>query len=580
MAENISEILGATVSGIILMVLTFHMGNKQVHSQPGSKLILAGFSLFFFGMLIDLTDSFSFLNNLVAIGNTQVESLIAKLTGTLIGLLLLSIGFYRWFPSITELNDTKLKLETLSSELNERNEIHSIELKISTNYLKEELEIRKKIEKKLRQQALLDKLTNLPNRALSLDRLNQHLKEASRINGKVAVLFLDLDDFKKVNETLGHEVGDQFLIQAAERLTNEVRVGDTVGRLGGDEFIILLRGISNVSNTAHIAENILNQFRTPFSIDDRQLILTASIGISIFPDDTNDASFLLRHTDSAMYHSKEKGGNNYSFFTPEMNENVSRRLLLEEQMHNALEQGEFKVLYQPKIDIKRNRIVGAEALLRWNNPKLGDVSPGEFIPLAENTGMIIPLSEFVQDEALKATGKWMEKIPGFKISVNLSPCQFRDPDFIPKIKNKIFANCISGDCLELEITEGVLMTGHGYIDDAISKLNNLGVSIAMDDFGTGYSSLSYLRRYPFDVLKIDRSFVNDITTDPSDRELINATIAMAHGLNLKVVAEGVETEEQLKYLKGLGCDYAQGYLFSKAVPESEMSAIIKKEIQE
>ena len=574
MADNILDILGVVISGIIVLVLTYHMVDKQAHLQSGSKLILTGFSLFFIGMLIQLTDSSPSLNYLVAIGDTQVDIFIENVAGTLIGLLVLSIGFYRWLPSITELNDTKLKLETLSSELDERIEIRTSELEISTKYLKDEIKIRKKIEIKLRQQALLDELTNLPNRALSLDRLNQYLKEAHRINGKIAVLFLDLDDFKKVNDTLGHEVGDKLLIQAAKRLTDEVRAGDTVGRLGGDEFIILLRGVSNVSNTAQIAENILSQFRTPFSIDDRQLLLTASIGISIFPDDTNTASFLLRHADSAMYHSKEKGRNTYSFFTPEMNENVSRKLLLEEQMHNALEQGEFKVFYQPKIDIKSNRIVGAEALLRWKNPELGDVSPVEFIPLAEHTGMIIPLSEFVLDEALNATGKWIAKIPEFKISVNLSPCQFRDSDFIQKIKNKIHHHCISGACLELEITEGVLMTGHGYIDDAISKLNKLGISIAMDDFGTGYSSLSYLRRYPFDVLKIDRSFVNDITTDPSDRELINATIAMAHGLNLKVVAEGVETVEQLNYLNSLGCDYAQGYLFSKAVPGSEMSKIV------
>jgi len=575
MTDIILETLGAIFAGIILGIITYHMRIKGAYSQSGSKLILIGFSLLFFGMLIDITDNFPSLNYLVVIGDTEVEAFLEKVTGTLFGLALLSIGFYRWLPNIIELNDTQLKLEKLYSELDERVDIRTTDLMVSTKHLKDEIDKRKIVEKKLRHQALFDGLTKLPNRTLSLDRLNQYLKEAHRDNKKVAVLFLDLDDFKKVNDTLGHEAGDKLLIQTANRLKDKVRTGDTVGRLGGDEFIILLQGLSDSSDAGHIAENLLNQFKDPFDIARRQLILSASIGISIFPDDNYDASFLLRQADSAMYHSKETGRNSYSFFTQEMNENVSRRLLLEEQMHCALEQGEFNVYYQSKIDIESNQIVGAEALLRWHNPVLGDVSPVEFIPLAEQTGMIIPLSEFVLNEALKATEIWTKKIPEFKISVNLSPCQFRDPKFVTKVRNAIYSHYLSGDCLELEITEGVLMSGRRYIDDAISELNNLNISIALDDFGTGYSSLSYLRRYPFDVLKIDRSFVNDITTDASDRELINAVVAMAKGLNLKVVAEGVETEEQLQYLKDIGCDYAQGYLFSKPIPENQMLDLIE-----
>jgi len=434
-------------------------------------------------------------------------------------------------------------------------------------------------EEKIQHQANFDSLTDLPNRFLSLDRLSQLLSEAQRNNEKVAVLFLDLDDFKKINDTLGHETGDELLIEAAKRLYSVIRSGDTVGRLGGDEFIVLLGGLPNAADAQPIAENLLNRFRDAFRINGRELILTASIGIAVFPEDGNRASELLRNADSAMYHSKEQGRNTYSYFTDAMNLDVSRRLALEEQIHGALDRDEFSVFYQPQIDISSGRIMGAEALLRWHNPALGDVSPKEFIPIAEQTGLILPLGQFVLNEALGKTAQWQQDLDAkFSIAINLSPRQFRDPELVSFIDKTMQQFHISGDSLELEITEGVLMSGHGYIDTALAALNNLGVSIAMDDFGTGYSSLSYLRRYPFDVLKIDQSFVRDIAVDPADRELIHATVAMAHSLKLKVVAEGVETEEQLAFLKKLGCDYAQGYLFSKPVTAECMTGILESGI--
>ncbi len=435
---------------------------------------------------------------------------------------------------------------------------------------------RRQQEEHILHQAHFDSLTELPNRFLALDRLSQLINEARRNSERVAVLFLDLDDFKKINDTLGHETGDKLLKEAASRLQSVVRCGDTVGRLGGDEFIILLGGLAEAADAQPVAEALLMQFTEAFRIDSRELVLTASIGVSLFPDDGDNLSELLRNADSAMYHSKEQGRNTYSYFTDEMNRGVSQRLRLEEQMHGALSRGEFRLCYQPKIELGSGRIIGAEALLRWRNPVLGEVSPLAFIPIAEQTGMIVPIGRYVLTTALEMAGIWRELLgPGFTLAVNLSPRQFRDPNLVDFIEMTIRQSGLPATTLELEITEGVLMSGHAYIDNALARLNDLGVRIAMDDFGTGYSSLSYLRSYPFDVLKIDREFVSDITDDPTDRELVNAAIAMAHGLGLKVVAEGVETREQLKYLTSLGCDYGQGYLFSKPLAPADLTSMLQ-----
>jgi len=443
----------------------------------------------------------------------------------------------------------------------------------ATHYLfvSEDISLRKEQEAHIYHQAHYDALTDLPNRFLALDRLNQKIVEAERGNKLVAVVFLDLDGFKKINDTLGHEVGDKLLVKAANRLQTIVRGPDTVARLGGDEFVVILGGLSAVSNVSGIVEKILDCLKEVFLIDNRQLILTASAGISVFPSDGNNVSELLRNADSAMYHSKETGRNTFSFFTKAMNEEVARQLAIEEQLHGAIERNELEVYYQSQIDIKSNKIIGAEALLRWTNKALGSVSPAEFIPIAEQTGIIIQLGEFVLKQALKTIKKW-KAVSGdrLRIAVNLSPRQFHEPMLVEKIKQALSEAQVESEFLELEITEGVLMLGHDFIDNALDELSELGIFIAMDDFGTGYSSLSYLRKYPFDVLKIDRSFVEDISTDQADKELISATVAMAHGLGLKVVAEGVETAEQHQFLKKVGCDYAQGYLFSKPMPEKSL----------
>ncbi len=429
----------------------------------------------------------------------------------------------------------------------------------------------KRSEAKLDYQAHYDSLTSLPNRFLALDRLSQLLIEAKRNNEKVAVLFLDLDDFKKVNDSLGHEVGDKLLIESAKRLTHVIREEDTVGRLGGDEFIILLRGINDASEIYPVTENILKSFRQIFKIDGRELMMTVSIGIAIYPGNGDSASSLLQNADTAMYQAKELGRNTYSFFTDAMNQKMIRRLKVEEQLHGALDNEEFEVFYQPQIDAINHVVIGAEALLRWNNPILGNVTPSEFIPIAEQTGLIIPIGKFVLSQALSFLKSWQtaHRVE-YSIAVNLSPRQFRDTQLLHFVKQALVDNKIEAKCLELEITEGVLMIGYVYIDEALSNFNTMGIKLSMDDFGTGYSSLSYLRRYSFDILKVDRSFVNGIDSNKADCDLVNATIAMAHSLGLKVVAEGVETKEQLDIINKLKCDYIQGYYFSKPIEKKQL----------
>jgi len=435
---------------------------------------------------------------------------------------------------------------------------------------------RKAAEEKVLQQAQFDFLTELPNRLLILDRLSQLLLDAERHHTLVAVLFIDLDDFKKINDSLGHEAGDKLLIDAGHRLTNIVRNSDTVGRLGGDEFVVLLAGLVDATDACSVAENIVSDFRKIFYIDNRELLVSASIGIAVYPNDGKTSSELLRNSDSAMYHSKRNGRSTFTYYTDEMNRQILMRLSMEEQMNGALERGEFSVYYQPKINLLTDKVIGAEALLRWNNGVLGHVSPDDFIPVAEQSGLIVEIGEFVITQSIKDTKQWIEKLGGeFVIAVNLSPRQFRYSKLIPFIEDAIGQSDFSYSNLELEITEGVLMSGMSQIDDVLTRLSELKINIAMDDFGTGYSSLSYLRNYPFNVLKIDRSFINDITDDNADRELTNAAIVMAHAMKMTVVAEGVETEKQLTILKGMGCDYCQGYLFGKPMPVNDFNNFIE-----
>ena len=433
----------------------------------------------------------------------------------------------------------------------------------------------KEQEKKILHQAHFDSLTDLPNRFLALDRLNLLTKEAKRTRKKLAVLFIDLDDFKKVNDTLGHALGDKLLIQASQRLKSVIRSSDTIGRLGGDEFIVIINNLDEALDVRPIAEKLLDNFRDVFKVESRELLLTTSIGISIYPDDGEEPNVLLRNADSAMYHSKNQGRNAYHFFTEDMNAGVQRRLQIEEQMHSALGRNEFSLRYQPVLDLKNNRIAGAEALLRWHNPVLGNISPEEFIPIAEQTGLIVPIGYFVLEQSLKAARKWSTNYSNeFTIAVNLSPLQFKDPKLIVKIKELLASHSLEGNTLSLEITEGVLLGNQIKVQEAFQELSDSGIQISMDDFGTGYSSLNYLREYKFQTLKIDRSFMQDFALDKSAPALINATIAMAHALDVEVIAEGVEEQEQLDYLIRKGCNFAQGYLLSKPLTEQDFETFL------
>lgn len=575
------ECAGALSTAIILWVLTYNMGLKSALQLPGSRFILAGFALFFLGMLLDITDNFPALNHFVVIGDTKTEAFLEKVVGFSFGLVFMTIGFYKWLPCLVKLRETQNQLKSLNEALDERVQKRTQELENSNERLHQEVYRREISENKLKKLALYDGLTDLPNRMLALERLTQEIHAANREKNKVAVLFLDIDDFKKVNDLLGHEIGDKFLCQVAKRLSAVVRRSDTLARYGGDEFIVILGGISDASDINPIVENLLRQFSNAYHIGSHELITTLSIGISVYPDDGQSGEALLDKADSAMYSAKRAGRNTYSYFTEQMNAQIARRVSLEAQMHGALERGEFTVYYQPKINIHNSKITGTEALLRWSNPALGDISPVEFIPIAEQTGKIVELGEFVLEKAIRDTKQWQTKYESaLTVSVNLSPRQFRDLNLVDFIENTITQNFFSGKCLELEITEGVLLNGYEHVDDSLKRLNKLGVSIAMDDFGTGYSSLSYLRKFPFNVLKIDKSFVNEITFNPSDRTLIKAAVAMAHGLNLKVVAEGVETAAQFAYLKELGCDYAQGYFFSKPVAFVEMGQFLESQYEQ
>jgi diguanylate cyclase (GGDEF)-like protein/PAS domain S-box-containing protein len=434
---------------------------------------------------------------------------------------------------------------------------------------------KKRQEAEILKQAHYDSLTGLPNRFLAMDRLAQLLKEASRDVRNVAILFLDLDGFKRVNDTLGHETGDRLLVQAADRLQSVVRDGDSVCRLGGDEFVVLLRNLMDLKDVKKVANGLISQFQNPFRLDERELVITTSIGIAIYPGDGSTSTELLRNADTAMYHSKDQGKNTYNFFTGEMNFYNSRNLEIEEQLHGALQRNEFSVVYQPVIELQSDRIVAAEALLRWNNPALGSIPPAEFIAVAEQTGAILGIGRYVLEQAVFNAMQWLEIVDhDFKMAINLSPRQFRDAGLVDYTKDLLKHRGLKPETIVLEITEGVLISGQQDVEHALQQLHLAGIGLGMDDFGTGYSSLSYLRKYPFNILKIDRSFINDITVDPADRELVNASILMAHGMGLEVVAEGVETEDQLSELRIMNCEYAQGYLISHPIDADALTQLL------
>lgn len=439
-----------------------------------------------------------------------------------------------------------------------------------------DISLQKESETVIWHQANFDPLTGLPNRHMFHDRLTQEVKKALRAGQKTALLFLDLDRFKEVNDTLGHSLGDRLLQEAAIRITACVRETDTVARLGGDEFTVILTEIDDLCAIGRVADNILDVLAQPFKLNGDVAYVSASIGITLYPDDGGQAETLLKHADQAMYAAKSKGRNRFEYFTPSMQASAQARLQMTNELRDALAAQQLMIHYQPVMDLATGRIVKAEALIRWQHPTLGLVSPAQFIPLAEETGMIVEIGDWVFREAVRQLKHWEALCDAdFQISVNVSPVQFRRINPGQEWRTWLQELGLTGRSMVIEITEGLLLEAETDITEKLLEFKDAGIQVAIDDFGTGYSSLSYLKKFNIDYLKIDQSFVRDLETDPNDMALSEAIIVMAHKLGLKVIAEGVETDEQRQILAATGCDYAQGYLFSRPVPPEEFELLLR-----
>lgn len=439
-----------------------------------------------------------------------------------------------------------------------------------------DLSARKQAEEKIRFLAHHDALTGLPNRQLLQDRLIQAIAQCRRNNTQLALLFIDLDDFKRINDSLGHEVGDRLLTMVAGRLKSCLREGDSIARLGGDEFVLIASSLDHGDDAGLIARKALDMLKMPFMVDGHELHVTGSIGISVYPDDGLDAESLMRTADTAMYHAKEKGRSNYQFFTPELNQMVHQRLVMETRLRRAMAADQFTLHYQPQIDMETGTIVSSEALLRWARPGREPVSCGAFIAVAERTGLIVQIGEWALREACRQLKHWHELgYPQLRVAVNLSPRQFYQPNLPDKVAQILDEYGLPPGALDLEITEGILLQRSSENVDTLTQLSAMGIKLSVDDFGTGYSSLAYLQRYPINCIKIDQSFVGAITRNPNDRALVNAIIGMAHSLDLNILAEGVETAQQARFLLDHGCSRAQGYYYSMAVAPDAFTALLQ-----
>jgi diguanylate cyclase (GGDEF)-like protein/PAS domain S-box-containing protein len=435
--------------------------------------------------------------------------------------------------------------------------------------------------KKMAHLAQHDFLTNLPNRVLLNDRIAQAITLAKRNGTQLAVLFLDLDNFKHINDSLGHATGDKLLQSVAQRLINCVRSSDTVSRQGGDEFVILLAGSKNQEDAALTAAKILSVLALAHSIAKCDLHVTTSIGISVYPADGQDAETLIKSADTAMYHAKEKGRNNYQFFRNDMNIRAVERQFIEANLRRALEKQEFVLHYQPKVNLDTGMITGAEALLRWMHADWGMVLPERFVPIAEDCGLIVPIGRWVLREACMQAKRWQDAgLAPVSVAVNISALEFREKNFFEGVRAILNETGLEANCLQLEITESVLMSDAESSAAILQELKNMGVQLAVDDFGTGYSSLSYLKRFPIDVLKIDQSFVEGIGSGTDNGIIVGAVIGMGNSLKLRVVAEGVENDTQLTFLKARHCEEGQGYLFSRPIVAEQFTALLATGVSE
>ncbi len=439
----------------------------------------------------------------------------------------------------------------------------------------------KRSEERLEKLAYFDALTGLPNRFLFLDRLNQEIQAARRHQKKVALFFIDLDRFKHINDTLGHAAGDQLLVEIAKRVKGCLRRTDTLARLGGDEFTIILTDVEQEEGIGGVAAHVIHEVKKPVRLGENETFVGASIGISLFPDDGQTIEVLTKNADLAMYKAKEASGDTYQFFNEEMTIHSERRMSLETDLRHALENDEFTLHYQPKNDSKTGKLIGVEALVRWNHPRHGLVSPADFIPIAEETGLITTLGEWVLETACRQVLQWRQRgAPELRVAVNISGRQFQDKALLQRIQQILDEVGLPTDGLELEITESVIMDDVEKAVDILNQLRRMGIKISIDDFGTGYSSLAYLKKFPLHSLKIDQSFVRDLEEDSDDAAIVSSIISMAQGLSLGVVAEGVETQGQLDFIKNRACQQVQGYFFSKPVSAEAFELLLDEDAQQ
>ncbi|MGB6429695.1 MAG: EAL domain-containing protein [Candidatus Acidiferrales bacterium] len=499
--------------------------------------------------------------------------------GTDLGLAIYSTSSVVVFGVLVWLNTRKMNMEYAQRSAAET-EIRTLNADLEGR-VAERTEALRASEAHLSYSAQHDFLTGLPNRMLLNDRVNQATVFAPRLNKKIAVLFLDLDGFKHINDSLGHAIGDKLLQSIAKRLVNCVRATDTVSRQGGDEFVVLLSEMAHQEDAAITARRMLHEVAEAHSIDEHELHVTASIGVSVYPDDGRDAETLIKNADTAMYQAKENGRQGYQFFKPAMNVRAVARQSIEESLRRALERQEFSLVYQPKVNLRSGEITGAEALLRWTHPERGAISPAKFIPVAEDSGLILAIDKWVLREACAQTRAWIDAgLPPISMAVNVSAMEFRNEKFLEGIFAILKESGLDPRFLELELTESVLMKRPASTESILKALRATGVQLAVDDFGTGYSSLSYLRKFSMDSLKIDRSFVWQITNAPDETSIVTAMISMGRSLNLRVVAEGVETQEEVAFLQARQCDEAQGFYFSRAVPAELFAKLLANGIPE
>jgi diguanylate cyclase (GGDEF)-like protein len=588
------ESTGSIIAAVIFCILLRGLRHPNVRAQPGTRQVVIGFGLLLFSFIIDITDNFPSLNGLFVVGDTKYQALLEKVFGMLLGLSFLALGFNRWIPCIQNLASTRESLDLLNQELNQeleqRVKKRTMELERVNRKLTREVVERQKAEELLKHQAMHDALTALPNRYALRDFLPLEVARAIQYDFISAVLLFDLDKFKFINDSLGHEVGDKVLKIVAERLRLCQREADFIGRLGGDEFVLVLSNLGSDQRAAtewvhQQAQQIITRLNEPMFLREHRLKITSCIGIKFFPDIQMDTvSDLLKQADIALYHAKNKGQGAFSCFHLDMQESIEQRLDLTRELRVALAQNQLLLHYQPLVSLD-GQAFGLEALVRWDHPVRGMISPDEFIPMAEEAGIIDKLGLYVLHHTLAdwsqyladgscddvcCDGKCSEK--KLKMSVNISPNHFRQIDFVDQIKLLLDDYELHHCQLVLEITEGVAIQDIDDLSAKMTALQDIGVGISLDDFGTGYSSLAYIKNLPFDTLKIDRSFVLDIHRDSNDAAIVEAILAMATALDIKVIAEGVETEEQFHFLKQRGCMLYQGYYFSRPEPKQVLAA--------